>query len=180
MRNRLSQVNWGRNELGLPLFSDSQEFPPQKQQIDESASSNGDALVFSMNQSQVHHLRTNITNESKVERPELPHSVLNIENYSSTRPLLHASRDQQTFTVDRDDNKYKRKTPRLQEIFSRWSRRLYSPAARPPWRRTWFLVLSGFVIFTTIIYLMYVFGRSGTGIDEMLDMKNNPNLHYEK
>lgn len=174
LRNRLSQVNWGRNELGLPLFSDNQEFQSPKSKTEDNLI-NGNA--FNINQG---HLRTNVANENKIERPETPHSILNIENYSSSRPLLHSQRDlpSTSSNIDRDENKYKRKTP--QEIFNRWTRRMYSPSARPPWRRTWFLVLSGFVIFSTIIYLMYVFGRRSGSVDDMLDMKNNPNLHYEK
>lgn len=50
----------------------------------------------------------------KVFRPESPHSILNIES----RPLLREAPIGRA--ADRDDNKYKRKTP--QEIFSRWSR----------------------------------------------------------
>lgn len=58
------------------------------------------------------HHRTNVS--EKVFRAESPHSVLNIES----RPLLRESPIGRS--SDRDDNKYKRKTP--QEIFSRWSR----------------------------------------------------------
>lgn len=166
LRSRLSQVNWGRNELGLPLFSDNQEFPPPLQ----SEEAVKQPVAFTANANQVHHLRTNVVTEN---RPESPHSVLNIENYSSSRPLLQ---QREPLTLDRDENKYKRKSP--QEIFNRWSRRFYSPAARPPWRRTWFVVVMGFSIFFLVIYLMYVFGRSGDE-DGHLAMKNNPNLHYE-
>lgn len=56
--------------------------------------------------------RTNVP--EKVFRPESPHSILNIES----RPLLREGPIGRS--ADRDDNKYKRKTP--QEIFSRWSR----------------------------------------------------------
>lgn len=83
---------------------------------DNSSSLNGTAFVH--NSATGHH-RQNIATES-------PHSVVNmIESYSavnepmsSRRPLLQ--REQPIGAADRDDNKYKRKTP--QEIFSRWSR----------------------------------------------------------
>jgi hypothetical protein len=177
LRHRLSQVNWGRNELGLPLFTDTVEYSSPSPAPSNDGVANGAVVFKNVSQGQGHHLRTNITTENKVlERSESPHSVLNIENYSSSRPLLQ---QREPTSVDRDENKYKRKTP--QEIFSRWSRRLYSPAARPPWRRTWFIVLMGFLIFFSIIYLMYVFGRHHGYSEEndMLAMKNNPNLHYE-
>lgn len=58
------------------------------------------------------HHRTNVS--EKVFRAESPHSVLNIES----RPLLRENPIGRS--SDRDENKYKRKTP--QEIFSRWSR----------------------------------------------------------
>lgn len=38
-------------------------------------------------------------------------------------------------------------------------RRLYVPPSRPPWRRTWFIVMSGVVIFIFIIYIMASLGR---------------------
>jgi hypothetical protein len=160
----LNQVGWGRNELALPQFSDSPEFPPS-----DSIPKKSDEVVknstFEGNQEQRQgHLRTNVVTEN---RPQ--DSVLNIENYSSSRPLLQ---QRETVTLDRDENKYKRKSP--QEIFNRWSRRLYSPAARPPWRRTWFIVSMGFSIFFLVIYLMYVFGRTGSD-----GQKPDPNLHYD-
>lgn len=41
-------------------------------------------------------------------------------------------------------------------------RQFYSPAARPPWRRTWFYVIVAILTFLTIVYLMYQFGRTGS------------------
>lgn len=38
-------------------------------------------------------------------------------------------------------------------------RRLYVPPSRPPWKRTWFLVISGIVMFLFIIYIMASLGR---------------------
>lgn len=120
----------------------------------------------------------------KVFRPESPHSILNIES----RPLLREGPIGRS--ADRDDNKYKRKTP--QEIFSRWSRyevvksvhvvqfligfhcrQFYSPAARPPWRRTWFLVMVGMFLFLSVIYLMYHYGRAPSD-DELAG------VHYDE
>lgn len=111
---------------------------------------------------QQQHHRMNVP--EKVFRPESPHSVLNIES----RPLLREAPIGRS--SDRDDNKYKRKTP--QEVFARWSRQFYAPSSRPPWKKKWFLVLIGCLMFISIIYLMYHFGRTG---DNELD-----GFHYEE
>lgn len=66
--------------------------------------------LMNINNASLH--RTNVP--EKVFRPESPHSILNIES----RPLLREGPIGRS--ADRDENKYKRKTP--QEIFSRWSR----------------------------------------------------------
>lgn len=76
---------------------------------------------------------------------------------NSRRPLL--ARESPIGASDRDDDKYKRKTPL--EVLSRWTRRFYSPSSRPPWRRTWFLVLAGVLMFLLLIYVMAKLGRGG-------------------
>lgn len=140
------------------------------------------------------------------ERPESPHSIVNMESYvnsstpaldfhgkllssstqwicfcetitiaaSSRRPLL--ARESPIGASDRDDNKYKRRTP--QEIFSRWSRRLYAPSSKPPWRRTWFLVLGGCIGFICIIYVLATLGRRGG--DDEVGLIYNRNLPHEE
>lgn len=45
-------------------------------------------------------------------------------------------------------------------------RRLYSPSSRPPWRRTWFIILASIVIFILVIYIMATLGRSSTDVDD--------------
>lgn len=126
---------------------------------------------------------------SSKERPETPHSVLNLDPYvnigkhthtrGTTQPWLiqklfytffttfsHTANSRRTTLLareppiggsDRDDNKYKRRTPK--EIFSRWSRRLYAPSARPVWRKTWFLVGTGLLGFVCIVYVMATISR---------------------
>lgn len=37
--------------------------------------------------------------------------------------------------------------------------------ARPPWRRTWFIVLSGFVMFFIFIYILASMGRRNADDD---------------
>lgn len=102
----------------------------------------------------------------KVFRPESPHSILNIES----RPLL--ARNSVSLGADRDDNKYKRRTP--QEIFFKFKRQFFnSPASRSPLKRKWFLTLFGFSIFFVVIYLMYHFGRA----DSDSDINS---IHYEE
>lgn len=130
--------------------------------MSQESSSNGTIVKDSF--SGIH--RTSV--QEKVFRPESPHSVLNI---LESRPLLREGPvGRSSDRNDRDDNKY-RKTP--QEIFSRWSRQFYSPASRPPWRRTWFTVVFGMTIFLSVIYLMYHFGRADT--DEGLS-----GVHYDE
>lgn len=179
LKNRLGQVNWGRNELGLPMLSD------------ESSNHSSTQAVAMNTMTKVHHSTVdrnksngayfNNTN-SKVDSP---HSVLLMDAFNppsndsqanSRRPLM--PRQSPIGGTDRDDNKYKRRTPA--EIFSRWSRRFYAPSSRPPWRRTWFLVLSGILVFIIIIYMMAFFGR-GASIDSSDEGWNNPNpnQHYE-
>jgi hypothetical protein len=79
---------------------------------------------------------------------------------------------------DRDDNKYKKRTP--SEIFARWSRQFYAPASKPPWRRKWFLAVAGVAVFVFIIYIMSILGRRATTDDAMLDMNLNPMLQHEE
>lgn len=45
-------------------------------------------------------------------------------------------------------------------------RRLYSPSSRPPWRRTWFIILASILIFVLVIYVMATLGRSSTEVDD--------------
>ncbi|XP_037943701.1 zinc finger protein-like 1 homolog [Teleopsis dalmanni] len=133
------------------------------------------------------HSKSNGVFPTAAMKHENPHSVLLMDAFSpptandvqasSRRPLL--PRQPPIGGTDRDENKYKRRTPA--EIFARWSRRFYAPSSRPPWRRTWFLVLSGITAFIVIIYIMAVLGRSGSD-DALGDAWNNPNpnpKHYE-
>lgn len=97
---------------------------------------------------------------------------------SSRRPLL--PRQSPIGGTDRDENKYKRRT--TSEIFSRWSRRFYAPSSRPPWRRTWFLVISGALAFVVLIYLMALVGRGSdneSSHDSWDDPNPKPDVHYE-
>lgn len=130
---------------------------------------------------------THVSNIGNFDRPESPHSIVNMDSYTNnsaavsefqatnSRRLLLA-RESPIGGSDRDDNKYKRRTP--QEIFSRWSRRLYAPSSKPPWRRTWFLVLSGCLGFVCIIYVLATFGRRGG--DGEIGLIYNRNLPHEE
>lgn len=182
LKSRLGQVNWGRNELGLPMLSE------------EFSNKSGTQGMGMSTMTKVHSSNSerNIKSNgayfnSANNKIESPHSVLLMEAFNppsndsqanSRRPLL--PRQSPIGGTDRDDNKYKRRTPA--EIFSRWSRRFYAPSSRPPWRRTWFLVLSGILTFIIIIYLMAFFGR-GLSTDSSEDSwNNNPNpvpAHFE-
>lgn len=108
--------------------------------------------VISGSNSDVNSIQQHHRNVEKVFHAESPHSILNMES----RPLLREAPIGKS--VDRDENKYKRRTP--QEIFSRWSRQFNSPASRSPFRRKSFMIVSGFLLFAFVIFLMYHFGRS--------------------
>ncbi|KAL7730329.1 hypothetical protein ACLKA6_016575 [Drosophila palustris] len=185
LKNYLAQVNWGRNGLGLALLSDDQNSHAKANAI-------AAAQAAVTNITKVHH------HHSAGERERMksnggadvssPHSVLLMDAFnppssgdmhatSSRRPLL--PRQSPIGGTDRDENKYQRRTPA--ELFSRWTRRFYAPSSRPPWRRTWFLVLSGILAFVMFVYLMALLGR-GSGNDGLDDSWNNPNPnpnHYE-
>ncbi|XP_050317327.1 zinc finger protein-like 1 homolog isoform X1 [Bactrocera neohumeralis] len=197
LKAHLSQVNWGRNGLGLSLL-------PKDKSVESSANfkSQGPSTTVSTptqtaavsNMTKVHHsvgverLKDNGLFSEQIMRHENPHSVLLMDAFSlpveknvlasSRRPLL--PRQSPIGGTDRDENKYKRRTP--SEIFSRWSRRFYAPSSRPPWRRTWFLVISGVLAFLVLIYLMALLGR-GSDNESIHDSWNDPNpkpdLHYE-
>ncbi|XP_058463846.1 zinc finger protein-like 1 homolog [Malaya genurostris] len=177
LRTRLCQVNWARNILELPLLLEE-----KSDYAAGPSSSHHDNIFNNMSQN-----RNNISvNTGKVDRPESPHSTVNIDAYvnnsvpalafqaSSRRSLLQ--RESPIGASDRDDNKYKRRTP--QELFSRWSRRFYAPSSRPPWRRTWFLVVSGCLGFVCIVYVFATIGRRGGGAD--ISLIYNRNLPHEE
>uniref|UniRef100_U5EWY3 Zinc finger protein-like 1 homolog n=1 Tax=Corethrella appendiculata TaxID=1370023 RepID=U5EWY3_9DIPT len=181
LRTLLGQVNWGRNELGLPLLLD------EKKTFSTTSNSsnlqNGNIFSNSIAQS-----RTNAAgslSNSADNRPETPHSIVNIDTFNANSGSDFHANSRRSLLVrespigsDRDENKYKRRTP--QEIFSRWSRRLYAPTAKPIWRKTWFLVLSGFLGFILLIYIMATLGRNNTENDPMFDMNLNPNIMHEQ
>ncbi|XP_068157055.1 zinc finger protein-like 1 homolog [Drosophila tropicalis] len=184
LKNYLAQVNWGRNGLGLALLSEDHTSLKAARAINQAAVSN---------MTKVHHHSGG--GERERAKPNgsgdaiSPHSVLLMDafnppssgdfNASSRRPLL--PRQSPIGGTDRDDNKYQRRTP--VEMFSRWTRRFYAPSSRPPWRRTWFLVVSGIMAFIIFIYLMAWLGRGGGGSNDGVDDAwNNPNPqpnHYE-
>uniref|UniRef100_A0A0K8TLZ4 Zinc finger protein-like 1 homolog n=1 Tax=Tabanus bromius TaxID=304241 RepID=A0A0K8TLZ4_TABBR len=175
LRSRLGQVNWGRNELGLPLLSN--ESSPEKML---SYASQTVAKASASNKVNGTFYNNTPNNSNQVAST---HSVVVMDSFSPPSSDLHASSRRQLSSkpnqiggLDRDDNKYKRRTPA--EIFSRWSRRLYAPSSRPPWRRTWFMVLVGFLIFALIIILMFNFGRRSISNDDDWDINNNPNLNF--
>lgn len=197
LRTRLGQANWARNVLELPLLLDDQQNYSATTTATTASSSagvhtnnGGNIFANSMAQSRSTLLAASAS-AANSGRPESPHSIVNMDNYdrgntvaaasaldfqaSSRRPLL--ARESPIGGSDRDDNKYKRRTP--QEIFSRWSRRFYAPSSKPPWRRTWFLVLSGCIGFVCIIYVLATLGRRGTDGGEMALIYNR-NLPHEE
>ncbi|XP_017475094.1 PREDICTED: zinc finger protein-like 1 homolog [Rhagoletis zephyria] len=185
----LSQVNWGRNGLGLSLLPNDQSTTSAKVRAQVVSA---DAQIESV-MTKVHHSssmersKANGVFSNQTTRHDHPHSVLLMDAFSppserdihanSRRPML--PRQPPIGGHDRDENKYERRTP--SENFSRWSRRFYAPSSRPPWRRTWFLVLSGVLAFLVLIYLMAHFGRGGddNSLDDSWNAPNPQNLHYD-
>ncbi|KAH8310260.1 hypothetical protein KR044_000292 [Drosophila immigrans] len=187
LKSYLSQVNWGRNGLGLALLSDDQSSALKAKAMQAASQASVSNIT------KVHHHQQHSAGERERVKPNgadasSPHSVLLMDAFnppssgdmhaaSSRRPLL--PRQSPIGGTDRDENKYQRRSPA--ELFSRWTRRFYAPSSRPPWRRTWFLVLSGIVAFIMFVYLMALLGR-GSGNDGLDDSWNNPNPnpnHYE-
>uniref|UniRef100_A0A2M4BV80 Zinc finger protein-like 1 homolog n=1 Tax=Anopheles marajoara TaxID=58244 RepID=A0A2M4BV80_9DIPT len=169
LRVRLGQVNWGRNELGLPLLHDENDLRSGYQ----GAASNVGAVAAAAVAAS--HISSSATTQNRSintaalvskERPETPHSIVNLDPYvnvANSRRVTLLSRESPIGGSDRDDNKYKRRTP--QEIFSRWSRRLYAPTVKPIWRKSWFLITTGIIGFLCIVYVMATLGRSGADDD---------------
>ncbi|XP_054733350.1 zinc finger protein-like 1 homolog [Anastrepha obliqua] len=190
LKTYLSQANWGRNGLGLSLLPNDQSVTNAKVKAAAAQTAAVSNMTKVHHSSGVERSKANGVFSTQTMRHDSPHSVLLMDAFSppsesdvhasSRRPLL--PRQSPIGGTDRDENKYKRRTP--SEIFSRWSRRFYAPSSRPPWRRTWFLVLSGVLLFLVLIYLMSIFGR-GDGSNSLEDSWNDPNpnpnqnMHYE-
>ncbi|KAH8284371.1 hypothetical protein KR018_010609 [Drosophila ironensis] len=172
LKNYLAQVNWGRNGLGLALLSEEQQPAKAKAGANHASVSNM-TKVHHVHHAGVERERTKQNGHEAMS----PHSVLLMDAFnppsgeyaSSRRPLL--PRQPPIGGTDRDDNKYQRRSPA--ELLSRWTRRWYAPSSRPPWRRTWFIVVSGMLTFVLFIYLMAWLGRGSS--DTLDDGWNNPN-----
>ncbi|XP_058127815.1 zinc finger protein-like 1 homolog [Anopheles ziemanni] len=194
LRVRLGQANWGRNELGLPLLLDekrdhSKSFPVSSTTPiatssglgnDSVAATNGAAVYGGVHSglAQMRAAGSSVPLLSGKERPDSPHSIVNLDQYvnvANSRRTNLLSREPPIGGSDRDDNKYKRRTP--QEIFSRWSRRLYAPSARPIWRKNWFLVVTGLIAIVCIVYIMAEIttaDRSGSDQHGFIPNRNLP------
>lgn len=167
LRNRLKATSWGRDEFGAILKPNTTFSEATKSNQFQSPNSNTSDDNISPNNNMSSMSSSSSANKaSMIHESPKDHSI-NIETAapyyqaSSRRPLLNR---EPPVGIDRDENKYKRRTPA--EIFSRWSRRLYVPPSRPPWRRTWFIVMSGVVIFIFIIYIMASLGRRNTSYND--------------
>uniref|UniRef100_A0A182IUE4 Zinc finger protein-like 1 homolog n=1 Tax=Anopheles atroparvus TaxID=41427 RepID=A0A182IUE4_ANOAO len=194
LRVRLGQVNWGRNELGLPLLLDekrvhSKSFPIASTNpvteapivgMEATATPNGAAAygVVHSGLTQTRAAGSSNASLSGKDRPDSPHSIVNLDQYvnvANSRRTTLLSREQPIGGSDRDDNKYKRRTPH--EIFSRWSRRLYAPSARPICRKYWFLVVTGLIAIVCIVYIMAEIttaDRSGSDKHGFIPNRNLP------
>lgn len=183
LRNKLSQVNWGRNELSLPLFAEEKKedmrstvIPSSGMIPDSSPIASFNRMEGSSSNSNSHqHQIIKIDSQNSFQGMLIgdysrrSHLTLESITANSRRPLL-AREPPIGSDLDRDDNKYKQKTPL--EMLNRWTRRFYSPSSRPPWRRTWFLVLVGILMFLLLIYIMAKLGR-GDSDEDFEDFRHN-------
>jgi len=180
LRKLLSDVNWARPGLGLPLLEEKSEKkpefsfpsgprpPPEGESVTTSSSYKDGAIPkFSS------PLATNRT------APKDTSGYASAAN-SIVSPLLTSS-STINLNDDTDEDKYKRRSALT--WFARWWKTNIGPSLRS--RRATkqrYLMISfiTFVAFVTIIAIFHYFGRSGNEEDfhgdPMLDPMNNPNI----
>lgn len=110
-----------------------------------------------------------------VDLPALP-SVLHIDshvNVANSRRVASTTREQLVYWDD-DDNKYQRRAP--QEIYSRWSRRLYTPLMKPVWRKSLFVVVLALLGFVCMMYFMAAYEKVSKMDMKLNRISANPNM----
>lgn len=180
LRAMLSEVNWARAGLGMPLLESSSEKQPEfSYPIGPRPQPEGESVapVSSHKDGAIPKFSSPLaTNRSSLSKDAA--LAASMDSISSTKPLLSSATID--FNDDTDENKYKRRS--AVTWFARWWRTTFGPTLRS--RRTsqtqkYFL---GFMIFLAIVTLLVIFhhyGRSGDDYvgDPMLDPMNNPNIH---
>lgn len=190
LKIHLARVNWGRNGLGLALFSKASTnlkatyaapiFHKSKNLLNsvsdaaEQQNFTGESIADDAYSSV--GMSTHVYND--------PHSMLLINALSSgeshgsiRRPLQ--SRQQTIDVTYNDEMKHRRRTPA--EIILRLSRRFYVPSSRSPWRRPWVVALISCLTFVTIVFILATLARQAQeSMDKNWENPNpKPNTHYE-
>jgi len=181
LRSQLSEVNWARPGLGLPLLADSQERRPPQVPVGPRPAPEGEA-VPSDPLALAHELvAAKAARETVVQGGtgwKAQETVVNFETGSSVRRGgAEAAQVARPLLTDPDSegNKYKRRAPT--DWLLRWWRSMTKPAAQR--RRSllhWalFLVAAGLAFFLLVVVFNHL-GRGGND-DPMLDPMNNPNI----
>lgn len=172
LRGLLSDVNWARAGLGLPLLEERREkipefsipsgprLPPEGESVTPNSLKDGQVTI----------------NRSSLSKD----AALAASSSSISAPLL-----QKSSTIDlgddTDENKYKRRSALT--WFARWWRSFVSPHLRNRRgsKKQQLLMFAFLAIFglVTFFVILHYFGRSGDDDyqgDPMLDPMNNPNI----
>ncbi|XP_014662008.1 PREDICTED: zinc finger protein-like 1 [Priapulus caudatus] len=194
LRNMLSQVNWSRVGLGLPLIDEPQEQrlaakadlqPPTQT---SSAAVAGTASVADLHPSSdsyaFHQDHSSVVDvgDATGSHDRTEHRPLLAAN-SSPRRVFDSTSGHETMATgslfDVDDNKYKRRS--AMELFGRWfkSRSTSRRNVRDPnamYKKFAFIVVAAMVGLLTLLLVMNRLGRSGDNDDPLLDPMANPNI----
>jgi len=192
LRGLLTNVNWARPGLGLPLLEERNEQkpefsfvpvgprpPPEGESVATPISSHKDGAIPKFSSP----LATNRGSLSK--DPGYMHASI---ASSVTSPLLvNSTVSSSTINVtsdDTDENKYKRRSALT--WFARWWKTTIGPSLRGSGRgratKQRYIMIGVMVLvgFFTLIAIFHYFGRSGDENDfhgdPMLDPMNNPNI----
>ena len=178
LKELLSNVNWARAGLGMPLLEECVEKRPTFKAVPTGPRPNpeGDStptVVDGKGKDAV--IQFDSSTGGGVTSPTSQHR--GSSKTFPTSPLLLGS--------DSDDDKYRRRTPL--KYLSRWLRSNIGPAwlrtkrvGKPP--RVILGLIAGMVAFLTLmVILSRMAGGSDDGAyDPMLDPMNNPNIRVEK
>lgn len=185
LRKVLSDVNWARAGLNLPLLEDRIERKPQFSDVPSGPrpAPEGESItsMSAMTDGRpgalpVPKKETHIQFDSGDGTPT-SRTVSAKYGVTSMTPLLNSPQSQSS-DADLDENKYKRRSAIT--WLSRWWRSMMGPKSgrrRATKSQKIFMgVVIAFFVFVTLVALFSFFGRSGDYNDPMLDPMNNPNI----
>lgn len=199
LKKLLSNVNWARAGLGLPLLEEQIEKRPTFNAIPTGPrpTPEGESLptrgpipdgvqsvginASSLGNNQLHPGIGHRTNETEEH-------VVQFDGSSPTSRMQSRELPTSPLLLDRDadDDKYKRRS--AVSFLSRWWRSTIGPTSRGKrWSSTQRQLVIAFVVFVGFVSLMFILshlGRNGYDSDyisdPMLDPMNNPNIHVKE